>query len=271
MICSEEEYLPKQLTEYDEDSEDYRNIQNQLKKYSKISCKCQNSWVNDNLVFLRNNIYHQMKLIPNDLKQRFMNHVTEFETRKIEKDFHPHSNDQMLDIIHPSLYCFVRSITPVTTEAKPLLRYSSQLQWIPAEFSVIRDESSNLPIRTEIRSSMNNLDRNNPLNEELYKDIAEIFTYMVPGFEKILNKLKVDDRIIALQGSSSHPVEDIIQLKDCKVIVKIASTLVNEEKPEFKEGSWHLEGVHSEMIIATGIYYYDVQNIKQSYLRFRTT
>ncbi len=91
---------------------------------------------------------------------------------------------------------------------------------------------------------------------------------MVPGFEKVLNTLKEKDRITALKDKK-NPTE--IKLGNCQVIVKIASAQVIEEKPVFDEGSWHLEGVESEKIIATGIYYYDMKNVKETYLRFRTT
>ncbi len=141
------------------------------------------------------------------------------------------------------------------------------------EFTVIRDSITKEPVCTEIRSYINNLDRDDPLTAGLYQDISDIFTTMIPGFEKILNKMKADNRINAIKRPLDETTSKLqeIQLNDCQVIVKIASAHVNSEKPEFSEGSWHLEGVDSEKIIATGIYYYDMKNIEQSYLRFRTT
>ena len=38
---------------------------------------------------------------------------------------------------------------------------------------------------------------------------------------------------------------------------------------EYDGGSWHIEGMEYEHIIASGIYYYDIENIKGSYLQFR--
>lgn len=278
MICSEDEHLAQQLEDYEEDDEDYRDIQKKLKKYAKMKCKCQNHWVDDNLNFLRENIYHKVNLVKADLKQRFLTHVKDFEARKTEKDYHPGSNDQMLDIIHPALYCYVKGVTRVVGEGEALVDKSSLFQWIPSDFSVIRDPTTKEPIRTEIRSYINNLDRADPRNGDLYEDISEIFTTMVPGFEKVLNKMKEDNRINAIKkprygpgADAPHPHPQDIQLNDCQVIVKIASAEVNSDKPEFSEGSWHLEGVDSEKIIATGIYYYDMKGIDKSYLRFRTT
>ncbi len=289
MICSEQEYLLRERNHYDENDEEYRDVQNTLKMFSKIKCKCQNLWVEDNLKFLRDNLYFQMNLVKLDLKQRFVTHVADFEARKTEKDYHPGSNDQMLDIIHPALYCFVKGVTPVVGDGEELMENTSLFQWIPSDFTVIRDPTTNEPIRTEIASYINNLDKTDPRNADLYQDISEIFTTMVPGFEKVLNKLQKDDRINALKKQTLYGFDDYgfedeqdeetalspprqdIQLKDCQVIVKIASAQVNSDKPEFSEGSWHLEGVDSEKIIATGIYYYDMKDIEKSYLRFRTT
>mmetsp|Transcript_3299 Transcript_3299/g.3613 ORF Transcript_3299/g.3613 Transcript_3299/m.3613 type:complete len:494 (+) Transcript_3299:73-1554(+) len=268
MICAGEEHLARSLEDYEEDDEDYRETQKQLKKFAKIKCKCQNKWVDDNLNFLRTYIHHKMKVVKSDLKKRFIAHVNDFESRKAEKDYHPGSNDQMLDIIHPAMYCYVKRVTPVTNGGEELVERSSLFQWIPSEFSVIRDPSTNEPTRTEIRSYINNLDRNDPRNADLYQDISEIFTDMVPGFEKVLNTLKEKDRINALKDTEK-PAE--IKLGDCQVIVKIASAQVNQDKPVFDEGSWHLEGVESEKIIATGIYYYDMKNVEKTNLRFRTT
>ncbi|KAJ2457420.1 hypothetical protein GGF42_002683, partial [Coemansia sp. RSA 2424] len=41
------------------------------------------------------------------------------------------------------------------------------------------------------------------------------------------------------------------------------------EKPKYEGGNWHVEAMANERIIATGIYYYDVENIAESSLKFR--
>lgn len=42
------------------------------------------------------------------------------------------------------------------------------------------------------------------------------------------------------------------------------------EKPVYPGGSWHVEGMANERIIASGIYYYDSENISESELQFRS-
>jgi hypothetical protein len=269
MVCQGEEHLENELEDYDEDDEDYREIQNRLKKYKRVRCKCTDYPTKYPLEFLRNNISYKMKMIDRGLKERFVAHVKDFEATKGGKDYHPGSNNQMNDIIHPSLYCYVKDVSPVSsdTNTAKLVEKADLFQWLPSEFSVIRDGSGN-PVRTEIRSDINNLPRNNH-NTGLYEDIAEVFTSVVPEFEEILDKLKVEEKITALKGKTADVPE--IKLGDCQVIVKIASAEVNSENPVFNEGSWHLEGVEAEKIIATCIYYYDVKNVEKTFLRFRTT
>ena len=38
----------------------------------------------------------------------------------------------------------------------------------------------------------------------------------------------------------------------------------------YNGGSWHVEGMKNESIVASGIYYYHSENITSSYLNFRT-
>ncbi|KAJ2461107.1 hypothetical protein GGF42_000411 [Coemansia sp. RSA 2424] len=54
-----------------------------------------------------------------------------------------------------------------------------------------------------------------------------------------------------------------------QAIVKISNIELTPEKPEYDGGNWHVETMANERIIATGIYYYDVENIAESSLKFR--
>lgn len=58
--------------------------------------------------------------------------------------------------------------------------------------------------------------------------------------------------------------------KKLQVIVKLANIHLTPEKPEYKGGSWHVEGHLNEHIVATALYYYDNENITDSRLHFRT-
>lgn len=54
-----------------------------------------------------------------------------------------------------------------------------------------------------------------------------------------------------------------------QVIVKMASIELTPEKPDFAQGSWHVEGQMNEHIAATALYYLDSENTTSSSLSFR--
>ncbi|KXS09799.1 hypothetical protein M427DRAFT_160165 [Gonapodya prolifera JEL478] len=62
---------------------------------------------------------------------------------------------------------------------------------------------------------------------------------------------------------------DTLAGKDLQVIVKMAAIHLTPENPNYEGGNWHIEGMENEAIAATGIFYYDVENITDSRLTFR--
>ncbi|KAJ2335930.1 hypothetical protein GGI00_001106 [Coemansia sp. RSA 2681] len=54
-----------------------------------------------------------------------------------------------------------------------------------------------------------------------------------------------------------------------QAIVEMSNIELTPEKPEYDGANWHVEAMANERIIATGIYYYDVENIAESSLKFR--
>lgn len=57
---------------------------------------------------------------------------------------------------------------------------------------------------------------------------------------------------------------------ELKVIVKLANIELTPENPEYGGSSWHVEGTINEDIVATVLYFYDVDNITESKISFRT-
>ncbi|KAM0817356.1 hypothetical protein AB5N19_03161 [Seiridium cardinale] len=73
----------------------------------------------------------------------------------------------------------------------------------------------------------------------------------------------------------SHHHYDVNLRKDfgergLQVIVKLSSIELTPEKPTYGGGNWHIEGMLNEHIVATAIYYYDVDNVTESRISFRT-
>ena len=57
--------------------------------------------------------------------------------------------------------------------------------------------------------------------------------------------------------------------KQFQVIVKATDIVLTPDNPVYPGGTWHLEGSKEERIVATGIYYYDQDNVTPSHLCFR--
>ncbi|KAG9021161.1 hypothetical protein FS837_007522, partial [Tulasnella sp. UAMH 9824] len=68
---------------------------------------------------------------------------------------------------------------------------------------------------------------------------------------------------------TSRTVTYSIQGKEIQVIVKLANIILTPADPFYLGGSWHVEGMANERFVASGIYYYDCENIKESEPAFR--
>ncbi|GLE11652.1 hypothetical protein PINS_up024201 [Pythium insidiosum] len=130
-----------------------------------------------------------------------------------EKDWHPNTNQQVLDLVHPSLYCCAFGVTQrvaaddavaTTTFATPaeqmhaLLTTSSsssalqtataattegiRFQWLPSDVEVSSDGSS-----ANFLTYINNL--HPETHAPLYETLGEVFARFVPLFERVLSTL----------------------------------------------------------------------------------
>lgn len=198
--------------------------------------------------YVMNNIQYVDNLIDHQTKKFFKDNVEHLKAN-IPVFYHPGSNNQMVDIIHPSLYCYVKGVSKL----KPYAVVDDNIifQWLPADFKVGDGE-------VFIKSYINNLDQFKYV--DLYIAIANIFGKFVPKFKLVLDKL-----------FQTHKLSERRGLSNCQVIVKIAETVLTPENPGTPPSMWHLEGLPHEKIIATGIYYYEMTNITENSLEFRGT
>jgi len=60
-----------------------------------------------------------------------------------------------------------------------------------------------------------------------------------------------------------------LRARRLQVIVKLAAIHLTHDKPAYRGGSWHVEGMMNERIVSTGIYYWDSGNVTDSRLSFR--
>ncbi|KAG0219175.1 hypothetical protein B0O80DRAFT_533492 [Mortierella sp. GBAus27b] len=282
-------------------------------------------------------------LIPPELKGRLMTCVEKLKNVPDHlKDWHPWSKNQVLDLVHPSLFPFIAGRSKVTDEpAIPSLEcmgqgkvmdkppsgrddveprfFSKKFQWLPTDFKVNADG------KVKIQSYINNLHPEE--HKDMYPVLEEIFEKFLPMFEDVLGEVReIEDKkhrldadpydwyerpnedrdndgfwdhwyqnrvpkpvvipdfeppkevekyhlrptpelseySVASGSSSSTPPTKTLQ-----VIVKLANIELTPENPKYTGGSWHVEGMANENIVASGIYYYHTENITESRLNFR--
>jgi hypothetical protein len=70
-------------------------------------------------------------------------------------------------------------------------------------------------------------------------------------------------------GAVNVDLRQNFEKEGLQVIVKLANIHLTPDKPSYDGGSWHIEGLLNEHICATALYYYDSENITDSFLAFR--
>jgi hypothetical protein len=97
-------------------------------------------------------------------------------------DLHPGSDGHVVNLIHPSLFPFIKGLTKVVDESvfAECAAIEGDYCWLPAEFFV--DGSGTV----SIESYINNLDQDS--QPALYLDIAQTFQAMLPMFERTLSR-----------------------------------------------------------------------------------
>ncbi|KAJ7226606.1 hypothetical protein C8J57DRAFT_1389174 [Mycena rebaudengoi] len=77
-----------------------------------------------------------------------------------------------------------------------------------------------------------------------------------------------DDKKLSATSHQDH-LRRLFETEGLQVIVKLANVMLTPEKPEYPGSSWHVEGQLNERICASAIYYYNSENVTDSYLAFR--
>jgi hypothetical protein len=67
------------------------------------------------------------------------------------------------------------------------------------------------------------------------------------------------------------PASFSLRNRNLQVIFKMGSIELTPENPKYPGGSWHIEGVQEERIVATCIYYLEQTNVTASHLQFRAS
>ncbi|PIL29309.1 hypothetical protein GSI_09360 [Ganoderma sinense ZZ0214-1] len=291
-------------------------------------------------------VYESRSLIPVTLKAPLVDGVSVLESVPEEdKDWHPGSNKQVLDLVHPSMYClrigqsYVRprgdaldaasGAVKVITEKeymqqrpdmnkfrRPEMDYviSPKFQWLPTDFEVSAEGG------VRALSYINNLHPTH--HRALYPAISSILARFIPLFENVLtdainpepqnavrpNPHEWYNHVYSENPDVPRPYDEpdpedstfkdengywygrwpyvpepvpfqppstegrttvSLRGRTLQVIVKLANIVLTPDNPAYPGGSWHVEGMANEAIVATGLYYYACENITESRLDFR--
>ncbi|MEU2548723.1 DUF4246 domain-containing protein [Streptomyces roseolus] len=135
-------------------------------------------------------VWQSDALVDEGLRSRLRDAVRVLEeVPEEEKDWHPGSGGQVLDLVHPSLFCLVREVSGAPEEAwrNPTDRYSAyefseRFQWLPTDVEV-DDEGG-----VVFLSYVNNV--HPETHRELDAVLPELFGRMRPLFERVLTDLR---------------------------------------------------------------------------------
>lgn len=193
-----------------------------------------------------------VKKLNKKLKNTLLSNINIFLNKSVI-DYHPNSNNKVIDIVHPSLYPYIRKNKKTNISSKfdywGRTYEKSTFQWLPSEFKI------DVNGKCTIESYINNL----PIEEvELYKNIAQLFEFVLPEFENVwsyINSIKLYDNIVGdwskYYGDKKYS-NDFKKLslknKNLQVITKIVRISLDKDN---LEGAWHVEGMSHENIIAT--------------------
>jgi hypothetical protein len=135
-------------------------------------------------------VWQSDALIDDELRSRLREAVRVLEdVPDAERDWHPGSDEQVLDLVHPSLFCLVRGVSRPDDSTWPSLgpdeaRYalSDKFQWLPTDVEVSENGDA------VFLSYVNNL--HPVVHRELASVLPVLFGRMLPLFENVLTDLR---------------------------------------------------------------------------------
>ena len=153
-------------------------------------------------------VWQSDALIDDELRSRLREAVRVLEdVPDAERDWHPGSGEQVLDLVHPSLFCLVRGVSRPDDSAWPSLgpdeaRYalSGKFQWLPTDVEVSENGDA------VFLSYVNNL---HPVaHRELASILPALFGRMLPLFENVLTDLRNPRPARIKAGANSWYVDE---------------------------------------------------------------
>ncbi len=135
-------------------------------------------------------VWQSDTLVDDKLRSRLREAVRVLEqVPEAEQDWHPGSDGQVLDLVHPSLFCLVREVSGAPERAwqNPTDRYSKyefseKFQWLPTDVDVSDDGD------VVFRSYVNNV------HPETHRELASVLPDLFARFRPLLENVLTDLR-----------------------------------------------------------------------------
>jgi hypothetical protein len=140
--------------------------------------------------------------------------------------------------------------------------HDKQLEEYRQERKKARETNPDPALEGLTEKQLRDRDRDSFFDNRIYRDRRQV---IYPEFPDNLDGTTIMQNFIT--PTCLRPLKN----SKLKVIVKMANIYLTPEKPTYNGGSWHIEGMENEAIAATGIYYYSMENITESKVRFRHT
>lgn len=135
-------------------------------------------------------VWQSDTLVDDKLRTRLREAVQVLEqVPEADQDWHPGSDGQVLDLVHPSLFCLVKGVSggPERAWQNPTNRYSKyefseKFQWLPTDVDVSDDGD------VTFRSYVNNV--HPETHRELASVLPDLFARLRPLLENVLTDLR---------------------------------------------------------------------------------
>jgi hypothetical protein len=159
-------------------------------------------------------VWQSDTLIDDELRSRLREAVRVLEdVPDAERDWHPGSDEQVLDLVHPSLFCRVRGVSrpddspwPSLGPDEPRYALSDKFQWLPTDVEVGENGDA------VFLSYVNNL---HPVaHRELASVLPVLFGRMLPLFENVLTDLRNPRPVRIKAGVNSWYVDEPVLAPD---------------------------------------------------------
>ncbi len=135
--------------------------------------------------------YSPVDLMSQELRQQLKDQIREMEKEPI--DWHPGSNQQVRNLIHQSMYCYVKGVSRITkgesSFVEPECKEEVRYQWLPSEFKIGADS------KVKLMSYINNLDTKKYPN--IIPLLEKSLEFFLPSLEQVL-KTRIQNKNLQL-------------------------------------------------------------------------